>query len=70
VDIRELRTGKILVTFGLTDFYTSVSVKFFIEKPKFDYMKDKLKDGIWVRVLGSMQEDKYTHESSIFATHI
>ncbi|MBE5812418.1 MAG: PolC-type DNA polymerase III [Clostridiales bacterium] len=70
VDIRELRTGKILVTFGLTDLYTSVSIKFFIEKPKYDYMKDKLKDGIWVRVLGSMQEDKYTHESSIFATHI
>lgn len=70
IDVKELRTGKILVNFGLTDFYTSVSVKFFIDKPKYEYIKDKLKEEIWVRILGNMQEDKYTHESSVFATHI
>lgn len=70
VDSREIRSGKILVMFDMTDLSYSLSVKFFVEKPKFEYISEKLKPGIWVRVAGTAQYDKFTQEVSIFATGI
>lgn len=70
VETRETKSGKILTIFGLTDFTTSLLIKFFSDKNKFEYIKPKLTEGIWVRVLGTAQYDKFIGETSIFATHI
>jgi len=70
IETREIKSGKILVMFDITDFSNSITVKFFAEKAKFEEIEPKLKKGIWVRVLGNAQYDKFTREVSVFANGI
>ncbi len=57
---RELRSGKILFTFSITDYTDSVSCKMFLEKKKMDALE--LKPGTWIKVNGKKQRDKFAND--------
>lgn len=61
---RELRSGKILFTFSITDFTDSVSCKLFIEKDKMDKseLAKNVRPGAWIKVNGKKQRDKFAND--------
>lgn len=70
VETREIRSGKILYMFDMTDYTSSVTVKFFIEKDKLPAVVDRIKEGSFIKVRGDAQYDKFSREVSIFAADI
>lgn len=71
VETRPLRDGKkMLVTFDITDYTNSVTVKFFIKIEKFDEIKEELIEGSNLIVRGDSQYDKFSRELSIMAKDI
>lgn len=70
VEQREIRSGKILYMFDMTDLTSSITVKFFTEKEKLPPIADKLKEGAYIKVRGEAQYDKFSREMSIFASDI
>lgn len=75
VDVRELKSGRILISFVVCDLLRtqqgglgdSLPVKCFLDAkdPKFD-----LKDGQWVKVRGNVQTDKFSQELTMMAEDI
>jgi DNA polymerase-3 subunit alpha (Gram-positive type) len=70
VEFRELRGGKHLCRFDITDYTSSITVKFFVKKDKLDSLTDALKEGISVKVLGEVQYDKFEREYVVSAFNI
>jgi len=66
-DLRELRSGRNLLTFDLADLTGGISGKaFFEDKEQFNKISANLKDGILVKVKGTVQFDKYANELVIY----
>ncbi len=71
LEIRELKTGRKLVTFDITDFSDSLSIKFFEDEKKSRLTEDGLlKKGLWVKVKGPVQYDRYSQELTMMAYDI
>lgn len=58
---RELRQGKQLIEFNITDEHGSISCKIFAGKDA-EELLERLKDGLWVKVEGVVEYDEYVHE--------
>ena len=67
---RELRGGKHLVTFTITDFTSSINVKLFIDSKKANAVIDKLLLDKWYLISGDCQYDKYQREIVVSAYDI
>ena len=66
VEIKELRTGKQLMTFTITDFTDSMSVKIFLNsKENLDEIKDDVKDGAFVKIKGVIAMDSWSKEIAV-----
>ncbi|WP_315307372.1 PolC-type DNA polymerase III [Pseudoramibacter alactolyticus] len=61
---RELRNGKQLFEFNITDERASISCKIFVGKNA-SAIKERLKNGIWVQVEGQVSFDEYAHEKQL-----
>ncbi|MER2233937.1 MAG: PolC-type DNA polymerase III N-terminal domain-containing protein, partial [Leuconostoc mesenteroides] len=61
-EIRELRSGRKLLTLKLTDYSSSISAKKFSNNENDEAVFDGLKSGLWVRLSGNIQEDQYARE--------
>jgi len=70
VEFRELRGGRYLCVFDVTDYTSSLTIKFFLEKDNVDLKKEQLKEGIRVKIRGDAQYDKFARELVIFAYDI
>ncbi|MBO5244953.1 MAG: PHP domain-containing protein, partial [Selenomonadales bacterium] len=71
IEERELRTGRILLTFDISDSTNGLSCKmFFEEKDKFQKVKDALKAGMKVKLKGTAKEDKFNNDLILFVDHI
>jgi DNA polymerase-3 subunit alpha (Gram-positive type) len=70
IDVRELRSGRQLVTFDMTDLTDSITVKVFLEEKDKSELPEKLKKNMWVKVRGPVQYDKFTQELTIMADSI
>lgn len=70
VDSRELRSGKMLLMFCITDETSSYSAKAFLEKDKFASVKVQVKDGAYVTLRGRIQYDTFARENIIMANDI
>lgn len=70
VDIREIKGEKYIVSFDITDLTDSTTVKFFIEKDKFNSIKDIIKNGEYLKVKGLVKFDKYLKEINMMAKDI
>ena len=65
VEEKETRSGKIILTGGLTDFTDSISFKLFIRKEDLDPIREMIKPGGFYRIKGIPQIDKYSGELTI-----
>ncbi|MDD2413803.1 MAG: PolC-type DNA polymerase III [Eubacteriaceae bacterium] len=61
VTSRELRQGKLLIEFNITDETASISCKIFAGKNA-EVLKERIQDNVWVRVEGLIEYDEYAHE--------
>ncbi|MGE4282191.1 MAG: PolC-type DNA polymerase III [Clostridia bacterium] len=70
VEIREIRGEKYIVSFDITDYISSMTVKFFSDKEKIGEIEQNIKSGIRVKIRGEAQYDKYARELVVFAYDI
>lgn len=70
IDVRELRSGRQLITFDMTDLSDSISVKIFLEDKDSSGLAEKLKKNMWVKIRGPVQHDKFTQELTMMADSI
>ncbi|AOY78423.1 PolC-type DNA polymerase III [Clostridium formicaceticum] len=70
IEDRLLNSGKTLITFHITDYSNSITVKVFEGKNQSPSMKETLKKGQYVRVKGELFYDKYVRENVIMASDI
>lgn len=61
IETREVKNKSTLVAFGLTDFTQSIGVKLFLSGEK-SALLDSLKEQLWVKIRGKIQESKYSQE--------
>jgi DNA polymerase-3 subunit alpha (Gram-positive type) len=67
-ELRELKSGRTLLTFDIADLGGGISGKaFFDDKAQIAKIAAGLKDGMLVKVKGTVQFDKYANELVIFA---
>jgi DNA polymerase-3 subunit alpha (Gram-positive type) len=64
-DSRELKSGKILFMFTITDFTDTISVKLFLPPEKFEILGSQLKSGMFVKLKGKAAMDTFSKEMSI-----
>ncbi len=67
---REIRGERFLCSFDITDYNSSLTIKFFIQKDDIELRQEQIKDGLSFRVRGEAQFDKYARELVILATDI
>ncbi|MCH6267086.1 PolC-type DNA polymerase III [Neobacillus citreus] len=61
-DIRELRSGRSLLTFKITDYTSSIMVKMFSRDKEDASAFQLVKKGMWVKVRGSIQNDTFVRD--------
>lgn len=68
---RETRDGtRFIISFNVTDYISSNTVKLILDKKKAGPVMEKLKNGVTVLVNGDASYDKYDHEIAIRASDI
>jgi len=70
VEFKELRGGRYLCTFDVTDYTSSLTIKFFLEKKDVELMREQIKEGVTVKIRGDAQYDKFSKELGVFAYDI
>jgi len=70
VEFREIRGGRYICSFDMTDYTSSLTVKFFVQKDDYDLMSELLKEGLYLKVRGEVQFDKYARDLSVMASDI
>ncbi|GAB7388254.1 PolC-type DNA polymerase III [Bacillaceae bacterium] len=61
-ETRELRSGRTLLAFKLTDFTDSIACKLFSREKEDRERFSRIKKGIWLKVRGSVQYDPFERE--------
>ncbi|MBS4198992.1 PolC-type DNA polymerase III [Bacillus sp. FJAT-49732] len=69
-EIRELRSGRSLLTFKMTDYTDSILVKMFSRDKEDVEMLNMVKKGMWVKVRGSVQNDTFVRDLVMIANDI
>ncbi|EPR10226.1 PolC-type DNA polymerase III [Ruminiclostridium papyrosolvens] len=67
---REIRGGKFIYIFDVTDYTSSVTVKMFVEKKDFANISERITEGVCLRIRGDAQYDKFSKELAIMAFDI
>ena len=61
-ELKELKSGRKLLTFNLTDFTDSISCKVFARDKEQAAVLAMIRDGDWLKVRGSVQYDTFSRE--------
>ncbi|WP_026574883.1 PolC-type DNA polymerase III [Bacillus sp. UNC438CL73TsuS30] len=61
-ETRELRSGRTLLTFKITDYTSSIMVKMFSRDKEDASLFQHVKKGMWVKVRGSIQNDTFVRD--------
>ncbi|WP_283620554.1 PolC-type DNA polymerase III [Limosilactobacillus avium] len=69
-EVRELRSGRQLLTFEITDYTSSFAVKKFSRNSDEEAQFANIKPGVWLKVRGPVQEDTWMHDLVINAYDI
>ena len=69
-EVRELRSGRQLLTFEITDYTSSFAVKKFSRNSDEEAQFANIKPGMWLKVRGPVQEDTWMHDLVINAYDI
>lgn len=67
---KEIRGDRYICSFDITDYTSSLTVKFFIQKDDIDLRREQIRDGILLKVRGDVQYDKYAKELVVLAADI
>jgi|LSQX01.3.fsa_nt_gb DNA polymerase-3 subunit alpha (Gram-positive type) len=70
VEFRQIRGNRYLCTFDMSDYTSSVTVKLFVQEDDYDLRAEQIIDGLYFKVRGEAQFDKYSKDLSIMATDI
>jgi len=70
VIFREIRGNRYLCSFDITDHTNSLTVKFFLQKDDYELRAEQVKNGMYFKVRGDAQFDKFAKELVISATDI
>ncbi|WP_059105201.1 PolC-type DNA polymerase III [Shouchella shacheensis] len=66
-DIRELRSGRTLLTFKITDYTDSILVKMFSRDKEDVPVMQAVKKGMWVKARGGIQNDTFVRDLVMIA---
>ncbi|MBC1603679.1 PolC-type DNA polymerase III [Listeria rocourtiae] len=69
-EIRELRSGRSLLQFKITDYTSSIIIKMFSRDNEDAAMFQNMKKGMWVRVRGSVQMDTFVRDLIMMAQDV
>jgi DNA polymerase III subunit alpha, Gram-positive type len=69
-ETRELRSGRSLLTFKVTDYTSSILVKMFSRDKEDVSLLQSVKKGMWVKVRGSIQNDTFVRDLVMIANDI
>ncbi|MGL5245562.1 MAG: exonuclease domain-containing protein, partial [Sarcina sp.] len=69
-DIFETKTGRIILTFYLTDYTSSIAVKCFLKPKDTQYVLENIKKGLHCKVKGEAIMDPYAKEVVIMARDV
>ncbi|SFA73557.1 MULTISPECIES: PolC-type DNA polymerase III [unclassified Bacillus (in: firmicutes)] len=61
-ETKELRSGRTLLTFKITDYTSSIMVKMFSRDKEDAALYQHVKKGMWVKVRGSIQNDTFVRD--------
>lgn len=67
---REIKGGKFIYIFDVTDYTSSVTVKIFVEKKDLGNISQQIVEGVCLRIRGEAQYDKFSKEIGIMAFDI
>lgn len=67
VEVRALRSKRKLLMVKITDYTSSFIVKKFSNNAEDEATFDRIKQGMWLRVRGSVQEDNFSRELTVMA---
>ena len=70
LEVRQLKSGRNLLTFNITDLTDSITVKVFEDEKDEKKVSAALKKEMWVKVQGPVQHDKFSQELTIMAYNI
>ncbi|MDQ0245719.1 DNA polymerase-3 subunit alpha (Gram-positive type) [Bacillus fengqiuensis] len=69
-ETRELRSGRTLLTFKITDYTNSIMVKMFSRDKEDIPLLNAVKKGMWLKVRGSVQNDTFVRDLVMIANDI
>ncbi len=69
-DTRELRSGKKLISFAITDYSYSINCKIFAKPEEADELEQALQKGVWYKVEGNIRYDSFDRELMLFVMNI
>lgn len=69
-ETRELRSGRTLLTFKITDYTSSIIVKMFSRDKEDAALFERVNKGMWLRVRGSVQNDTFVRDLVMIAQDI
>ncbi|WP_433749834.1 PolC-type DNA polymerase III [Falsibacillus pallidus] len=69
-ETKELRSGRTLLTFKITDYTSSMLVKMFSRDKEDAAMFSRVKKGMWARVRGSIQNDTFVRDLVMIANDV
>ncbi|MBR6381893.1 MAG: PolC-type DNA polymerase III [Lachnospiraceae bacterium] len=62
VDKRETKSGMVIFTFEISDFTDAIKVKLFLSPENAEELSGLIKPGMFVKVLGDAESDKFDHD--------
>ncbi len=65
VETRELRSGKFILLFPVTDFTDSITVKMFCKKEQLEELEKNIVKGAFLKIKGVTTIDRFDHELTI-----
>ncbi|MCM1308817.1 MAG: PolC-type DNA polymerase III, partial [Butyrivibrio sp.] len=65
VDKRQLKSGKFLLIFGVTDFTDSITVKLFLEPEDLEALESDIKKGVFLKIKGVTNIDAFSGELNV-----
>lgn len=70
VELKETRTGNIIMNFFITDYTSSVAVKIFIKGDKGELLLEEVKTGVHLKIKGLIEYDMYSKDIVLKPTDI
>ncbi len=67
VEVRKLRSERELLIIKMTDYSSSLTIKKFSNNESDEAAFSRIKEGMWLKAQGSIQEDNFNHELTMMA---